>query len=139
MADHWFRLYDKIVHDINVQALPGPLFKSWINILCIVSDNGGCLPGLNAVAFALRVDEATALVAVNALRKAGLLEAREDGAFVPHNWNGRQFVTDTKDGSRTPGAVKAKKHREKVKAEKLAAQQVTSPVTSPVIPQPVGL
>jgi hypothetical protein len=134
MADHWFRLYDKIVHDVKVQALPGPLFKTWINILCIVSDHGECLPPLNAIAFALRVDEAAALVALTALRKAGLLDTDADGKIIPHNWAKRQFIAPkTVDGeaTATPNAVKQKRHREKVKREKLAA---TAPVTAPVTP-----
>src|SRR5258708_2376180 len=104
MADHWFRFYDNVIHDVKVQRLPDALFKSSVNVLCLVSDNGGCLPPLNAVAFALRVDEAAAFGIINALRKAELLDAMEDGSIVPHNWDGRQFITDDADGSGTPAA-----------------------------------
>src|SRR6266403_5275042 len=113
MTEHWFRFYDKVIHDIKVQKLPDALFKSWVNILCIVSDNGGYLPGLDAVAYALRVDEAAAFTAITALRKAGLLDVGEAGEIVPHNWQGRQFITDKKDGSGTSAAVKSKRYRDK--------------------------
>src|SRR5258705_9330494 len=120
MGDHWFRLYDDVIHDVKVQALPAPVFRLWINTLCIVSDNGGCLPALNAVAFALRVDEAAAFEGITTLRKAGLLEADEDGVLVPHNWKGRQFVTDEADGSGTPAAVRARNYRARKRAEREA-------------------
>jgi hypothetical protein len=123
MEDRWFRFYDNVVHDIKVQALPAPLFKQWVNVLCISSDNGGCLPPLNAVAFALRVDEAAAFSAIAALRKAGLLDPREDGSLAPHNWDGRQFITDEADGSGTPAAVRARKWRAKKALEKAALEQ----------------
>lgn len=122
MGDHWFRFYDNVVHDIKVQALPAPMFKLWVNVLCIASDNGGCLPPLNAVAFALRVDEAAAFETITALRKAGLLDPGEVGALVPHNWDGRQFITDTADGSGTPAAIRARKWREKKAVEKAALE-----------------
>src|SRR5229473_306083 len=122
MGDHWFRFYDDVIHDVKVQALSAPMFKSWVNVLCIVSNNGGCLPALNAVAWALRVDEAAAFETITALRKAGLLDAGEGGALVPHNWEGRQFITDQADGSGTPAAVRARKWREKKAAEKAALE-----------------
>jgi hypothetical protein len=122
MGDHWFRFCDSVVQDVKVQGLPAPTFKLWVNVLCIASDNGGCLPALNAIAFALRVDEAAALVAITTLRKAGLLDLGEGGALTPHNWDGRQFITDEADGSGTPAAVRAKKWRAKKAAEKAALE-----------------
>ncbi len=117
MGGHWFRFYDDVIHDVKVQALPAPMFKSWVNVLCIVSNNGGYLPALNAVAWALRVDEAAAFETITALRKAGLLDAGEGGALVPHNWEGRQFITDQADGSGTPAAVRARNERSSERTE----------------------
>ena len=50
---------------------------------------------------------------INALRKAELLDQREDKTYVAHNWQGRQFITDTKDRSGTPAAIKSKRYRDK--------------------------
>src|ERR1700694_3731706 len=106
----WFRIDDDVVHDIKVQALPGDLFKAWINILCIASKNNGRLPVLNAVAFALRTDETAAFEVLTKLRKAELLDLI-DNTLVPHNWEGRQFITDDADGSGTPSAIRSRNYR----------------------------
>ena len=88
----WFRLYDDCLDDPKVQRLPPDLFKIWINLLCLASRNGGNLPCMEDIAFALRIDEAAADQAIGVLIDRGLLD---DGDIVrPHNWDSRQFKSD---------------------------------------------
>jgi hypothetical protein len=82
---------------------------------------------------------AETLKTLDSLRELGLLDASKDGIFTPHNWNGRQFVTDGKDVS---PAVRTKRWREKKKADEAEALRlasevgdVTSYVTSDVTPK----
>ena len=94
----WFRFYDDVVGDPKAQMLSDNLFRSWVNLLCIASKNGGSLPDLAAVAYYLRMNEAKAAETLTRLCKAGLLDKHEN-TFAPHNWNGRQFKTDADDKS----------------------------------------
>jgi DNA-binding MarR family transcriptional regulator len=107
----WFRIDDDVIHDLKVQGLPDALFKAWINILCIASKNKGRLPSLDAIAFALRVDAAKATEILVKLVKAGLVDRDADG-HAPHNWEGRQFITDNETSTE-----RSRKHRAKVKEE----------------------
>jgi hypothetical protein len=102
---------DDVVHDLKVQGLPDALFKAWINILCITSKNKGRLPSLDATAFALRVDAAKATEILVKLVQAGLIDRNDDG-HAPHNWDGRQFLTDNETSTK-----RSQKHRAKLKAE----------------------
>ena len=92
-AMRWLRLYDTVVDDPKVQHLSPEMFKHWINILCISSQNSGKLPARDAVAFKLRVTEKKAEKILNDLFGNGLLD-RADGVFSPHNWAKLQFVSD---------------------------------------------
>jgi hypothetical protein len=125
----WFRIDDDVIHDIKVQALPGDLFKGWINVLCIASKHGGRLPPLKAVAFALRVSEAKAVELIAKLVLLDLLDKDADG-HTPHNWGGRQFITDS--GDDTSPAGRTRKWREKKKAEAKCNAAVTRDVTRDV-------
>lgn len=90
----WFRFYDDVVNDPKVQSLPADLFKSWINILCVASKNGGVLPELSHLAFALRCDLDAVTEMSQALQQVGLLD-KKGSKLIPHNWNKRQFKSDT--------------------------------------------
>lgn len=90
----WFRYYDEALDDPKVQMLPPQLFKAWINLLCLASRNGGALPSLDAIMFALRLDsEEIASTTLSELSKRGLLDSNGE-TFHPHNWNGRQYKSD---------------------------------------------
>lgn len=95
----WFRYYNDALHDRKVQSLPGELFKAWVNILSIASLNGGSIPGVADVAFGLHVSETKAGALVAKLAVAGLLDRVDGGYFAPHNWSGRQYVTDAADAT----------------------------------------
>lgn len=114
----WFRFYDDALNDPKAQALPDALFKAWINVLCIASKHDGALPALRDVAFLLRLSEAKAAEMLTKLSMAGMLD-RVDGGFTPHNWDARQYKSDSPN-------ERVKRHRE---GKRNAACNVTSSVT----------
>lgn len=89
----WFRFYNEVVDDPKVQRLAPPLFKSWVNFMCIASKHGGVLPEIQDIAYRLRVTPMRAGAMLDQLVYAGLFEWT-DGVAHPHNWNGRQFQSD---------------------------------------------
>lgn len=90
----WLRLYDDTINDPKVIKLSEALRWHWIALLCVASKSGGLLPPLEDVAIQLRVTSAKATEIIAKLAKAGLLDKTETG-FIPHNWEGRQFRSDT--------------------------------------------
>src|SRR5215510_2982584 len=82
----WFSIHDEVVWDDTVQRLSGDEFKMWVNLLCVANKNGGGLPGLKAVAFALRRDRASASLALQKFRELGLILLSEDGTLRPFKW-----------------------------------------------------
>ena len=123
---HWWRAYDEAVDDPKLQQLPAELFRAWFNICCVTSQNGGKLPTLDAIAFKLRVKPAKANKLLSDLRAAGLIDESEDGSLRPHNWDGRQFKSDTTDGT---NAERQQRYRDR---HRNAVTAVTPPVTEPV-------
>lgn len=99
----WFRVYEDMVDDPKVQRLPAPLFKTLVNLWCLASSHGGALPAVSDIAFKLRVSEAAAAKAIRELIGAGLIDEFED-CYRPHNWNGRQFKSDS-------STTRVQKHR----------------------------
>lgn len=90
----WFRFYDAVLDDPKVQRLSDPLFRAWVNLMCLASRGGGQFSdNLDEISFALRVSPAQASKLIEGLTKAGLLE-HIDERFEPHNWNERQFKSD---------------------------------------------
>ncbi len=89
----WFRFYPEALNDPKVQQLPPSLFKFWINILCLASDNNGALPDLKRIAYATRMRPHRCQSGVTALQERGLLDATP-GGLVPHNWSSRQYKSD---------------------------------------------
>jgi hypothetical protein len=70
----WFRLYSSVLHDPKVQRLTPALFKHWVNLLCLASeqDDRGMLPSLDDIAFALRIKPSEATQVMTQLRGAAL-------------------------------------------------------------------
>ena len=89
----WFRFYDDVVNDPKVQNIAPPLFKSWVNLLCLASKYDGRLPPIRDIAFALRIAPGKAETIIQALVNAGLID-RDDAGLRPHNWAGRQRTGD---------------------------------------------
>lgn len=95
MAYTWFRFYNDAVNDPKVQRLPPPIFKFWINCLCLASAGaGGVLPGVVDLAFSQRLSQKQAENYLNALVLGGLVDQTENG-LKPHNWDHRQFKSDS--------------------------------------------
>lgn len=91
----WFRFYSDALDDPKVQRLPGDLFKTWVNLLCLAnkSDQRGVLPSPEDCAFALRMDFDAYCTHMNQLLERGLIDAYDDH-LSPHNWEGRQKASD---------------------------------------------
>ncbi|TXH84818.1 MAG: hypothetical protein E6Q77_01670 [Rhizobium sp.] len=117
----WFRVYDDVINDPKLLKLPEALRWQWLALLCVASKNGGKLPPNDDIALLLRVPEAKAAEFVTKLVRAKLID-NEDGVFVPHNWDGRQFKSDTSND-------RVKRHREN---KRNATCNVTSGVTDTV-------
>jgi hypothetical protein len=90
----WFRVYDDLVNDPKVQQLSPENFRYLINIWCLASKNNGALPSLADISFQLRVTLAKAAKIIATLQDAGLIDAHDSG-LSPHNWDSRQFKSDT--------------------------------------------
>lgn len=106
----WFRFYDEALNDPKVQMLPADDFKSWVNLLCLASQNDGKIKDIQSVAFALRIGVNDAVTVLERLSIAGLIDKANGGAngfhYVPHGWGKRQYKSDTSND-------RVKRHREK--------------------------
>ena len=90
----WFRFYDAVLDDPKVQQLSDPMFRAWVNLMCLASRGGGHFADdMAQIAFALRVTKGQASKLIAGLIDAGLLE-RSGPRFEPHNWSARQFKSD---------------------------------------------
>jgi hypothetical protein len=125
-VSRWLRLYESALDDPKVQRLAPDVFKAWVNMLCLASRGGGKLPGVDDIAFALRVTRDVARDWVVTLRDMGLIDVNsDDGSMFPHNWNGRQFRSDA-DPTST--------ERQRRKRERDAADKMQKNVTRDVTP-----
>jgi len=91
-------MYTGIVNNAKIQSLPTPLFKAWVNLLCLAKDNGGALPPLPDISFQLRCTEAQAKKWISDLSDRRLFDESSDGAggkeICPHDWEQHQYVSD---------------------------------------------
>lgn len=93
MNNPWFRMYAGVINDPKVMKLPEATRWHWVAFLCVASDNGGRLPSATDLAFSLRMTAQRAAALTTELFVAGLLDKDDDG-FAPHNWKGRQYISD---------------------------------------------
>ena len=119
--NYWLRLYTGILDDPKVQRLPADQFKGWVNLLCLAKENDGLLPSIGDTAFRLRISEAEAQSLVEELATRGLLDLTDEGV-TPHNWEGRQFISDEDPTA----ALRQRRAR--------AKRDVTRDVTGPSLP-----
>ena len=89
----WLRFYVETLDDPKVQRLPAPLFKHWVNLLCLSKQHNGTLPPVSNIAFRLRLTEHAVENVLNKLIVAGLLDHNGAG-LEPHNWGKRQYQSD---------------------------------------------
>jgi hypothetical protein len=81
--------------------MPPRYFRDWFNLLCIANEQKerGVLPtDIGDIAFDLNTTRRIASQSVSYLLERGLLDKREDGALVIHNWGGRQFQSTSSTG-----------------------------------------
>jgi hypothetical protein len=91
----WFRMYGDLIHDPKVLMLSDAMFRAWVTLLCLASKNDGVLPAAGEIAVVLREKPAKIAKWLSGLTLAGLIDKCEDGSLVPHNWEGRQFKSDS--------------------------------------------
>jgi hypothetical protein len=129
----WFRFYAEALDDPKVQLLDGDTFKAWVNLLCLAARNGGYLPPIEAVAFALRIDESGALAVVERLLIATLLDKVSGGPsgyrYAPHGWEERQYKSDT-------STDRVKRFRQRSKPTEETAPDTEAELETEETPQP---
>lgn len=105
----WWRAHEDAVDNPKLQRMPGNLFKSWFNLMCLASRHGGVLPPIADIAFGLRKTDQQAAAIITDLRERKLID-EIDGTLRPHDWDELQFKTDTKDPT---NATRQKRYRER--------------------------
>lgn len=116
----WFRFYDDVMDDPKVQLLSDAHYRGWSTLLCIASKNAGDISGDEMVlSFALRKPVGKVRQLLQVLLSAQLIDQTETG-YIPHNWKGRQYESDS-------AAERMRRHRAKAKAE-----HSTSPLRPPL-------
>ena len=89
----WFRFYTESLHHPKVQRLPAPIFKQWVNLLCLAAqeERQGRLPSRDDIGYHLGITAPQVHKLVSVLADSGLLDLDDDSTdlFV-HNWMDRQ-------------------------------------------------
>jgi len=110
----WIRFYLDVVDDPKCQRLDPYTFKAWINLLALAGRHPqGHLPAIEDIAFKLRMSSQDAQLQINILIDVGLIDilTRSSDAITlqPHNWEKRQFKSDSEVST-----DRVRKHREKI-------------------------
>ena len=113
----WFRLYVELLDDPKAQALPPRLFKFWINILCVAAIYDGKLPDVNVLKHRLKARLDYVKGSLNDLLSVGLIDDC-DGVLRPHNWDKRQYKSDS-------STERVNNYRSKMKRYRNVAGNVT--------------
>jgi hypothetical protein len=91
---NWFRVYQTILDDPKVQQLSAKNFRALVNLWALASQNQGALPSESDIAFKLRMKPKEAEQVLTDLKASGLIDETDEG-LTPHNWNSRQFKSDS--------------------------------------------
>ena len=94
MSARWFRFYADAMRNPKVAKLTDRQFRWWVNLLAVASENDGVIPCPEDLVHILKVRLDHASSVIEALLKGGLIDASSDG-YTPHNWNTRQYKSDT--------------------------------------------
>ena len=108
---NWWRAQNNCVDSAKLIRLSDKAHRNWFNLNCVANAHGGVLPDLETVAIKLRVSEARAAAAIAELVTKRLFDKREDGSFVPHDWNEWQFKTDLADATNADRQKKFRRQR----------------------------
>lgn len=101
----WFRFYSEAMRDPKVAGLSDPLFRLWMDLLCVASDNDGLIPPLDDLKHILRRRLDHLSRGLDDLIRARLMVSLEYG-YKPNGWDKRQYKSDT-------STDRVAKHREK--------------------------
>jgi hypothetical protein len=116
----WFRYYDEAINDPKILKLSDEQFRFWVGILCVASKSDGALPSHDDIAIHLRMKVEKVRRHFATLIAAELIDEIE-GGFEPHNWNARQYKSDTSN-------ERVKRHRKR-KCNVTSTVTVTPPET----------
>jgi hypothetical protein len=103
----WFRFYNDTMRHPKVARLTDAQFRLWAELLCVASENEGAIPAAEDLKHVLKRRLDHLLTGLEGLLKAGLIVRYGDG-FQPHNWDKRQYKSDS-------SAERVRKHREEKK------------------------
>jgi hypothetical protein len=119
----WWRAYDDAVDNAKLILLTDRQHRTWFNLCCVNSANGGTLPALAVIAVKLRMAPEKARRAVAELAALGLVDDIGGGKMAMHNWDRRQFKTDVTDPT---NAERQKRYRNR---HRITENTVTETVT----------
>ncbi|MCK1541429.1 hypothetical protein IVB12_05410 [Bradyrhizobium sp. 179] len=102
---HWWRAYDDSIDHPKLLKLSDAMHRAWWTLMCVASANGGTLPPTADIAVRLRMKPAKVAEWITKLVAAKLID-NCDGVFRPHNWDDRQFISDS-------STERVKRHRER--------------------------
>lgn len=119
----WWRAQNSCVDSAKLILLSDKAHRNWFNLNCVANANGGVLPSLDMVAVKLRLTQARAAAVIAELVAKRLFDKREDGSFVPHDWNEWQFKTDSVDAT---NAERQKNFRRKQREELTALRNIVN-------------
>lgn len=102
---HWWRAYDDSIDHPKLLKLSDAMHRAWWTLMCVASANGGALPPTADIALRLRLKPAKVAEWITKLVQAKLID-NCDGVFRPHNWDDRQFISDS-------STERVKRHRDK--------------------------
>jgi hypothetical protein len=93
-VSRWFRSYADTHRNPKIARLSDKDFRLWHRLLCIAAENGGTIPPADDLKhmLSMRLDHCSE--ALRRFQNGGLLDPVE-GGYVPHNWNQRQYKSDT--------------------------------------------
>lgn len=117
----WWRAQNACVDNAKLIKLSDRAHRNWFNLNCVANEHGGVLPDLETIAIKLRVSEARAAAAIAELVAAKLFDQREDGSFIPHDWEQWQYRSDGKDAT---NAERQRRHRKKQRDERRAVLEL---------------
>ena len=104
----WIRLYSETLHDPKVQTLSAEMYRTWINLILLSSDNDGVVEVGYHSSWTLRLSEEELNERVKNLCDRGLFDIDENGVVHVHNWHERQYESDS-------SKERVKRHRKTAK------------------------
>lgn len=97
MNARWFRFYADAMRHPKVARLPDPLFRLWVELLCVAAENNGIIPPADDLKHMLKRRLDHLLRGLQDLIRASLIDPLEDG-YKPHGWDKRQYKSDVSTG-----------------------------------------